>query len=78
MNPCSIRPRPHSDSDADTLLLVMSEVRTATVARKTNETDIVVSLTLDVDPSVKQEISVNTGIGFLDHVCSIEMYALGF
>ncbi|KAF8307297.1 putative HIS3-imidazoleglycerol-phosphate dehydratase [Clavulina sp. PMI_390] len=46
----------------------MSEIRTASVARKTNETDIQVSITLDVDPSVKQEISINTGIGFLDHM----------
>lgn len=46
----------------------MSEIRTATIARKTNETDVHVALTLDVDPSAKQTISVNTGIGFLDHV----------
>jgi len=44
-------------------------IRTATVSRETSETSITCSLTLDVVPGVdKQEISVSTGIGFLDHV----------
>jgi len=62
------------------LLAIMSAlpVRSATVARKTNETDIQVSLTLDTDPSVSQVIQVSTGIGFLDHVSSLlcSLYAL--
>lgn len=46
----------------------MSE-RTATVERKTSETEISCTLNLDYDPSVgKQVIDVQTGIGFLDHV----------
>jgi hypothetical protein len=49
-------------------------VRSATISRKTNETDIQVSLTLDSDPSVAtQVIQVSTGIGFLDHV-SLHIY----
>lgn len=48
----------------------MSAVRTATVKRKTNETDIDLVLTLDVPIGAKQLISINTGIGFLDHVRS--------
>ncbi|KAG8929822.1 imidazoleglycerol-phosphate dehydratase [Tulasnella sp. 419] len=43
--------------------------RTATYSRKTNETDIEVSLTLDSDPtSSSQHIEISTGIGFLDHM----------
>lgn len=38
----------------------------ATVARKTNETDIHVNLTLDQYDG--QRIEINTGVGFLDHV----------
>lgn len=46
----------------------MSE-RTATVERKTSETEISCTINLDHDPSVgKQVIEVNTGLGFLDHV----------
>ncbi|KAF8759042.1 Imidazoleglycerol-phosphate dehydratase [Rhizoctonia solani] len=42
--------------------------RTATVSRKTSETDIQVTLTLDCNPGLtKQTIDVSTGIGFLDH-----------
>lgn len=44
----------------------MREDRTASVNRKTNETDIVPSLNLD--GSGKQEIS--TGVGFFDHMLS--------
>ena len=44
--------------------------RTATIERKTNETEIKVAINLDCQPGTgnKQEISVSTGIGFLDHV----------
>ena len=38
--------------------------RTATVARKTSETDIRVALTLDGSGTAK----VSTGLGFLDHM----------
>jgi hypothetical protein len=48
-----------------------ASARTATVSRKTSETDIQVTLALDCNPGVtKQVIDVSTGIGFLDHVCS--------
>ncbi|KAG8896671.1 imidazoleglycerol-phosphate dehydratase, partial [Tulasnella sp. 408] len=44
-------------------------LRTASITRKTNETDIQVTLTLDSDPtSSSQNIQVSTGIGFLDHM----------
>ena len=50
----------------------MANPRTAEVKRITNETKIDVSINLDSYPGntfgVKQEISVSTGIGFLDHV----------
>lgn len=43
--------------------------RTATVERKTSETQITCTLGLDSGPGfAPQEISVSTGIGFLDHV----------
>lgn len=44
--------------------------RTATIERKTNETDIKVAINLDCQAGTgnKQEISIATGIGFLDHV----------
>jgi imidazoleglycerol-phosphate dehydratase len=46
--------------------------REATVHRKTNETEIKVSLNLDCQPGnsagLQQVINVSTGIGFLDHV----------
>jgi imidazoleglycerol-phosphate dehydratase len=44
----------------------MSLTRTATLSRKTNETDINVAISLD--SAGKQTIEVNSGIGFLDHV----------
>ncbi|KAI8874357.1 IGPD-domain-containing protein [Ramicandelaber brevisporus] len=45
-------------------------VRTATIQRKTNETDISIKLTIGSladDPSI-HSIDINTGIGFLDHM----------
>jgi imidazoleglycerol-phosphate dehydratase len=43
--------------------------RTATVSRKTSETEIEVKLELDRNPGLtKQVIDISTGIGFLDHV----------
>ncbi|KAJ3796595.1 IGPD-domain-containing protein [Lentinula aff. detonsa] len=48
----------------------MSAPRTASISRKTNETNIEVSINLDCAPGVgaAQEINVSTGIGFLDHM----------
>lgn len=45
--------------------------RTATISRKTNETEIEVSINLDCQPgsATPQTINISTGIGFLDHVC---------
>ena len=45
--------------------------RTAVVERKTAETEIRVAINLDCQPGSgnKQEITISTGIGFLDHVC---------
>lgn len=47
------------------------EARTAKIERKTNETQISVSINLDCQPGSgnAQEIEISTGIGFLDHVC---------
>jgi len=45
-------------------------IRTASVTRKTAETNISCTITLDHAPGVKQDISIKTGIGFLDHVGS--------
>jgi len=44
--------------------------RSAQVSRKTNETEIEVSINLDCQPGSGnvQEISISTGIGFLDHM----------
>lgn len=43
-------------------------IRTASVSRKTGETDIQCTITLDHAPDAKQVIEINTGIGFLNHV----------
>ncbi|WFD20304.1 imidazoleglycerol-phosphate dehydratase [Malassezia caprae] len=44
-------------------------MREATLERRTNETNIRVYVSLDVDPvNAPQRISVKTGIGFLDHM----------
>ncbi|KWU44760.1 imidazoleglycerol-phosphate dehydratase [Rhodotorula sp. JG-1b] len=43
-------------------------IRTASVSRKTGETDIQCSITLDHAPDAKQVIEINTGIGFLNHM----------
>ena len=44
--------------------------RTATISRKTNETEIEVYINLDCQPgsASQQIINISTGIGFLDHV----------
>ncbi|BGP41372.1 imidazoleglycerol-phosphate dehydratase [Rhodotorula kratochvilovae] len=44
------------------------QIRTATVARKTGETDIQCTLTLDHAPGTKQVIEVDTGVGFYNHM----------
>ncbi|KAK9764135.1 imidazoleglycerol-phosphate dehydratase [Basidiobolus ranarum] len=43
-------------------------LRTASVSRKTNETDINISLTLGDIHTENQIIDISTGIGFLDHM----------
>ena len=53
----------------------MSQRRSASVARKTNETEIIVDLSLDAN-SQDQAIDIATGIGFLDHVCSAEQLCM--
>lgn len=58
--------------------------RQATLLRKTNETQIDVTIDLDCAPgsATKQVIDVSTGIGFLDHVsptvpsCATHIYAM--
>lgn len=47
----------------------MDTPRTASLERKTNETDIKVSINLD--DKLDQKINIDTGIGFLDHVSLI-------
>ena len=43
--------------------------RSASVERKTSETEITCSIVLDNEPGVREQvIDVSTGIGFLDHV----------
>lgn len=42
--------------------------RFATVSRDTSETQITCTLGLEPAAGAKQDISVSTGIGFLDHV----------
>lgn len=44
----------------------MDAPRIASVERKTNETDIKISLNIDGKPD--QKIKIDSGIGFLDHV----------
>lgn len=44
----------------------MDAPRTATLDRKTNETDI--KITINLDDKFDQKIHIDTGIGFLDHV----------
>ena len=44
----------------------MNELRTASITRKTSETDI--TMTLNLDGSGMS--NVNTGIGFFDHMLS--------
>lgn len=46
----------------------MTTPRRATLHRETNETKIDVSICLDTSAESPQEIHVETGIGFLDHV----------
>ena len=48
----------------------MASARTATITRKTNETEIEVFINLDCQPGSAsvQTIDISTGIGFLDHV----------
>ncbi|KAI9502474.1 imidazoleglycerol-phosphate dehydratase [Coemansia spiralis] len=47
----------------------MSQKRTASIERKTNETDIKVELTIgSLDSAAEQTINIDTGIGFLDHM----------
>jgi imidazoleglycerol-phosphate dehydratase len=50
--------------------LIDMAARTATISRKTNETQIDVSINLDCTPGSQsaQVIEISTGIGFLDHV----------
>jgi imidazoleglycerol-phosphate dehydratase len=50
--------------------------RTATVSRKTSETEIELSLNLDCGPGAAdaQVINVSTGIGFLDHVRTMSLH----
>lgn len=58
-----------SVASSGTAAAVPFAVRSASIQRKTNETNIQCSLALDVHPtSAPQVINVKTGIGFLDHV----------
>ena len=44
-------------------------IRSASVERKTSETHITCTLSLDTGPGMQEQvIDVHTGIGFLDHV----------
>jgi hypothetical protein len=55
-----------SDKKPAYIIINMSTIKQATIARKTAETDISIDLALDV--WTQQTIEINTGIGFLDHV----------
>ncbi|TNY21493.1 imidazoleglycerol-phosphate dehydratase [Rhodotorula diobovata] len=44
------------------------QIRTATISRKTGETEIECTLTLDHHPGTKQVIEVDTGVGFYNHM----------
>ncbi|KAJ2803297.1 imidazoleglycerol-phosphate dehydratase, partial [Coemansia guatemalensis] len=47
----------------------MAQERKAVINRKTNETDIKVSLHIgSLDSAAEQKIDIDTGIGFLDHM----------
>jgi imidazoleglycerol-phosphate dehydratase len=46
---------------------MLNNMRTATITRKTNETDV--SLTLNLDGCSKSDVS--TGVGFLDHMLTL-------
>ncbi|KAH9459043.1 hypothetical protein MJO28_010396 [Puccinia striiformis f. sp. tritici] len=46
----------------------MVTIQSASIKRTTKETDIDLYLQLDCPIGVKQEITINTGIGFLDHM----------
>ena len=52
--------------------------RQASVTRKTNETDIEVTIDLDCAPGSgkAQTIEISTGIGFLDHVIKMQLQSL--
>lgn len=52
--------------------------RTATISRKTNETQIEVFVSLDCTPGSgqAQNIDISTGIGFLDHVVIPPIFCL--
>lgn len=53
------------------------DVRAATVTRVTGETNIVCSIALDVRPGIDtQTISVDTGVGFFDHVRPALLFSL--
>ncbi|GAA5942038.1 hypothetical protein JCM3775_004324 [Rhodotorula graminis] len=44
------------------------QIRTATISRKTGETEIECTLTLDHLPGTKQVIDIDTGVGFYNHM----------
>ncbi|GAA5846376.1 hypothetical protein JCM9279_001351 [Rhodotorula babjevae] len=44
------------------------QIRTATISRKTGETEIECTLTLDHRPGTKQVIEIDTGVGFYNHM----------